>query len=80
MPKNKEWTMPDWMEPYRESITNHGGNSIESCMNGNAGPFVNLPLFTIQTMVKAQVALLTVLHSEGKLRPGKGLWAVRWTA
>lgn len=61
------WTMPDWMEPYRESIINTGGNSVEDMMNGNADPFINLPLSTLQACVKSQVGMLGLLHKRGVL-------------
>lgn len=62
------WRMPAWMEPYRELIRNTGGNSIETMMNGNADPSVNLPLSTLQACVKSQVSLLYTLHDEGRLQ------------
>ena len=63
----KEWLMPSWMEPYRGLIINTGGNPIEDMMNGDASPFANLPLSTLQACVKSQVGLLEVLHSKGLL-------------
>jgi hypothetical protein len=63
-----KWKMPKWMEPYRGSICNTGGNSIEDMMNGKADPFANLPLSTLQACVKSQVSLLYTLHKQGTLR------------
>jgi len=62
MAKHKHWTMPAWMEPYREHIVNTGGNAIEDMVNGDASPLINLPLSTLQACVKSQVALLIRLR------------------
>lgn len=62
-----QWTMPEWMEPYRKFITNTGGNQIELMINGNADPQINLPLSTLQACVKSQVALLEGLHQADML-------------
>lgn len=59
---SNKWTMPEWMEPFRESICNTGGNSVEDMMNGHANPRVNLPLSTLQACVKSQVLLLENLR------------------
>lgn len=56
------WTMPKWMKKYESMITNTGGNDVTELFNGNADPFINLPLSTIQAMTKAQIALLVKLH------------------
>jgi hypothetical protein len=69
-PQRKRWVMPEWMEPYRASICNIGGNSIEELINGNADPIVNLPLSTIQFSCKSQVSLLENLHKAGVLKGG----------
>lgn len=66
--KQKPWTMPTWMKPYRELIVNTGGNSVEEMMNGNASPLVNLPLSTLQACVKSQIALLNRLHDRESLK------------
>lgn len=63
--KTKQWTMPAWMEPFRHFICNTGGNDIETMMNGDADPFINLPLSTLQACVKSQVLLLEILHRKG---------------
>lgn len=63
----KLWVMPRWMERYREYICNTGGNSIEDMMNGNADPFANLPLSTLQACVKSQVLMLNAMHKDGVL-------------
>lgn len=66
--KQKPWTMPVWMECYRGLIVNTGGNSVEEMMNGDASPFINLPLSTLQACVKSQVALLNRLHDRETLK------------
>lgn len=71
--KRAQWTMPDWMEPYRQYIANTGGNSIESMMNGDADPLINLPLSTLQACVKSQISLLYVMHDKGMLPEGDKL-------
>jgi hypothetical protein len=63
----KKWTMPKWMEPYRECIRNTGGNTVEQLMNGNDRPDVNLPLSTLQACVKSQVSLLLQLRDAGHI-------------
>jgi hypothetical protein len=67
MGKKRKWKMPKWMEPFRASIVNTGGNEIEDMMNGNADPRVNLPLSTLQACIKSQVLLLENLHERGVL-------------
>lgn len=64
----RSWTMPAWMEPYRGLIVNTGGNEIEEMVNGDADPFINLPLSTLQACVKSEVSLLEQLHRAGHLR------------
>jgi hypothetical protein len=62
------WKMPDWMEPYRGSFANTGGNSIEELMNdrttdgGN-----NIIRSALIIAVESQVILLNRLHHEGRL-------------
>lgn len=65
--KKTKWTMPEWMECYRDCIVNTGGNSIEELMNGDADPRVNLPMSTLQCSVKSQVAMLNVMRKRGML-------------
>ena len=65
--KTKKWVMPRWMEKFRHDIVNTGGNGVEEMVNGNADPYVNLPLSTLQACVKSQVALLERLHASGAL-------------
>ena len=63
----RKWKMPKWIEPFRATILNTGGNSIEDLMNDDASPLVNLPLSTLQACVKSQVGLLQFLAYDGKL-------------
>ncbi len=65
--KKQIWTAPDWMRPYLEHIVNTGGGDIEQMVNGDADPYINLPLSTLQACVKSQVALLQLLHQRGLL-------------
>ena len=67
-----DWTMPEWMEPYREFIGNTGGNEIEDMVNGNASPIINLPLSTLQACVKSQVSMLLRLHEARMFAPTTG--------
>ncbi len=64
----EQWKMPKWMERYRHFICNTGGNDVVAMVNGNADPFINLPLSTLQACVKSQVILLNTLHQKGMLR------------
>lgn len=67
--ENKEWTMPEWMKPYRELIRNTGGNTIEEIMNNHdADIFTNAPLAMICVAVKSQVDFLTLLYKNDKLK------------
>jgi hypothetical protein len=68
MGKPEKWKMPAWMEPYRESIINTGGNAVEDMMNGDADPRINLPLSTLQACVKSQVGLLGILRKRDLLK------------
>jgi hypothetical protein len=65
---SRKWKMPKWMEPYRQHICNTGGNQIEDMVNGDADPYINLPLSTLQACVKSQVSFLETLHEKGMLR------------
>ena len=64
------WTMPEWMEPFRKLINNTGGNSIEELVNDdgtNSNVFNNAPRALICCAVKCQVDLLKSLHKAGAL-------------
>ena len=65
--KTTAWTMPEWMEPFRDLIVNTGGNSVEEMMNDNTDPFINLPRSTLAACVKSQVGLLNLLQRNGVL-------------
>lgn len=66
-PKRKPWTMPAWMEPFREDFTNTGGNSVERLLNGTTDARVNLPLAVLEACAQSQVLLLDRLHRKGRL-------------
>lgn len=69
MTEKKTWTMPDWMEPYRDLIGNTGGNEIERLMNltgkDTAG---NVILGALCIAVDSQVGLLHALKNKGLLK------------
>lgn len=64
----KEWEMPDWMEKYRGSINNTGGNTVEECVNSKATLRVNMPMAILNIAVTSQVGLLNTLHARGELK------------
>lgn len=67
----KDWTMPEWMEKYRDLIGNTGGNPIEELMNDHdtnaSNNFVRCALIIA---VESQVGLLIRLRNEGYLKQG----------
>jgi hypothetical protein len=65
----ENWTMPEWMEPYRNYFNNTGGNSVETLMRhlDTPGLASNIVLFTLAATALSQVQLLTTLHDAGKL-------------
>ena len=66
--QHAEWTMPEWMEPYRNVITNTGGNPIEDLMNDHdSNMFNNAVRAALCIAVASQVSLLEKLHNEGRL-------------
>jgi hypothetical protein len=61
-----QWAMPDWMERYRQLISNTGGNSVESLMNDHTTTaFSNVILAGMIVSVDSQVKLLMQLHEQG---------------
>lgn len=63
--------MPEWMEPYRDSFTNTGGNTVEELMadlNNKNLMRTNIVLFTLASCVSSQVGMLERLHRDGALR------------
>jgi hypothetical protein len=69
--EKKPWTMPKWMEPYRERILNTGGNSVEELYNDdgqNSNIFNNAVRACLCVAVKSQVDLLTALHDDGLIQ------------
>lgn len=66
--KQSAWTMPKWMEPYRDIIKNTGGNSIEELVNDtDSNMHNNYIRAALCIAVKSQVGLLEHLHREGAL-------------
>jgi hypothetical protein len=64
------WTMPDWMEPFRELIVNTGGNPVEELVNDqHTTAVVNAVRAGLIVAVASQVALLGRLHRDGHLVP-----------
>ena len=69
MSKEKKWTMPKWMEPYRPMLDNlTGGNSVEEMQN-DATPFqINAPRALIACSVHGAINLLYQMHEKGVLK------------
>lgn len=64
----KKWTMPEWMEPYRELFCNTGGNPIEDLMNDHdCNIFNNSVRVILIGAVDGQIGLLTRLKDRGML-------------
>ena len=67
--KKQVWVMPSWMKPYREMISNTGGNPIEELMNDHASNVrTNVVRAALCLCVKSQVALLERLRLNGFLK------------
>jgi hypothetical protein len=69
-PKNKLWVFPEWMERFRHTISDTGGNPIEELMNDdgtNSNVFNNAPRALICVAVKSQINLLERLYNAGLL-------------
>lgn len=68
---SRNWTMPEWMEPYRGLFENTGGQSVEDLVNTdgkNAGSnVVNPVLAAMAVSVESQVMMLARLRSNGFL-------------
>ena len=64
----KGWVMPEWMEKYRASINNTGGNTVEECVNSKASLQVNMPMAILNIAVTSQIGLLKTLHARGELK------------
>lgn len=69
--KRPAWTMPEWMEPFRDLILNTGGNSIEEMMNDTTDSCVNLPRAMLAVCVKSQVGFLSLMQRKGLLYPAQ---------
>lgn len=67
----KPWRMPVELEPYRESICNTGGLSIEELCersrDADCNIIINAPLAMIVQSVESQLILLARLYNDGKL-------------
>lgn len=64
----KTWTMPAWMEPYRDLINNTGGNPIEELVNDTGTDAQsNLIRAALIVCTTSQVQLLEALHQRGLL-------------
>lgn len=64
--EKKQWTMPEWMEFYRESIVY--GERAEELYNDdgtNSNIFNNAPRALICVSLKSQIDLLYRLHERG---------------
>lgn len=71
-PNKTPWTMPSWMEPYRDLFNNTGGNSIEDLMNDDRTTSRdNAIRMALIFCVRSQIALLTDLHVKRLLRPDR---------
>lgn len=66
---NKQWTMPEWMEPYRNFVLNTGGNPIEELMNDQVDARINLPRAVLCACTAAEIGMLARLQSAGLLAP-----------
>jgi phage-related protein len=67
-PKRETWTMPEWMEPYRQHIANTGGNSIEDLMNDQGSTVSNNVIrAALIVSVDSQIILLHRLQKHGFL-------------
>lgn len=63
-----EWTMPKWMESYREYITNTGGNTVEDLMNDHSSNASNNVMRAgLIVSVESQIVLLHKLYKKGLL-------------
>lgn len=68
MDKQKKWVMPKWMEKYRSSLHNTGGNTVEKLMNYKPSEGGGIdPLGVLSVCVSSQVGLLETLHKNNKL-------------
>lgn len=62
-----KWTMPEWMEQYRDSFNNTGGNTIEELMNNTTSMEVNMPLAVLSIAVSSQVKFLETIRGKDYL-------------
>lgn len=72
------WTMPDWMEPYRNLISNTGGDTVENLMNDEgANVRNNVVRATLCIAVQSQVTLLARMHRDGLLSTSSAVRGMR---
>jgi hypothetical protein len=67
-----EWTMPEWMEPYREQLESDlGGNTVENLLNDHKSTaFNNVIRAGLICMADSKVRLLHGLRKRGQLSEG----------
>lgn len=65
MSEKETWIMPKWMEKYRDSFNNTGGNSVEELMNNKISSEINEVLSLLAIAVSSQVMLLKTLKNRG---------------
>jgi hypothetical protein len=66
--KKKAWTLPPYLEPFRQHILNTGGNELEDLVNDHdTTVFNNAPRAMCCACTKTQIALLIRLHRLGYL-------------
>lgn len=65
------WTLPEWMEPYRDLIeADLGGNSIEELMRDETtNGFNNVIRAALIVMGETKVKMLAALRHREMLRP-----------
>lgn len=63
------WTMPEWMEPYRDLLeADLGGGTIENLLNDRtSNGFNNMIRAALICMADSKVRLLATLHRDGLL-------------
>lgn len=62
-------TLPEWMDKYRDIITDTGGNPIEWLISlGGEDTKNNIALAFLTVSVCAQIRLLSNLHDKGLLK------------
>ncbi len=66
--KSKKWTMPDWMKPYREMLSEwEKPEEYMNCDGRDCNIFTNSPRALMCNSAQSQVQILYKLHKEGFL-------------